>query len=108
MIVSAGALQALAELGSGHPDHAMRGPVKHPAARTTVGYHPPVCSNLGDAIYRITAAIDQLARDAKDSGGDQELTARVADLWQQVSGLDPELARRAQAYKAQADGAPPA
>jgi hypothetical protein len=60
-----------------------------------------VCSNTGDAIDRIVAAIDQLASDAHDLGdkaSEDELTARVAALWQMVSDLDPELARRAQRY----------
>jgi hypothetical protein len=35
-----------------------------------------------------------------------ELAARVAVLWQMISDLDPELARRAQRYASPADGAP--
>jgi len=68
-----------------------------------------VCSNTGDAIDRIAAAIDQLAsdiRDARVTAGQDELTARIATLWQMVSDLDPELARRAQGYTAPADGGP--
>jgi hypothetical protein len=68
-----------------------------------------VCSKTGEAVERIAAAIDQLASDARDgqgeAGGD-ELAARVAALWQMVSDLDPELARRALGYAAPADGAP--
>jgi hypothetical protein len=63
----------------------------------------------GDAIERIAAAIDQLASDARDAGAglsDAELTARVALLWQMVSDLDPELARRAQRYTGPVDGGP--
>lgn len=70
-----------------------------------------MCSSTGDAIDRITAAIDQLAsdiRDAGDAAGHDELTTRVAVLWQMVSDLDPELARRARGYKAQADDGPSA
>jgi hypothetical protein len=37
---------------------------------------------------------------------DAELAARIAMLWQMVSDLDPELARRARRYAAPADGAP--
>jgi hypothetical protein len=66
-----------------------------------------VCSSTGDAIERIAAAIDQLARDAHDARGTtatDELATRVASLWQLVGDLDPELARRAQRYAAPADG----
>jgi hypothetical protein len=81
------------------------------ARQIPAGYHSPVCSNTGDAIDRITAAIDQLASDARDAeagaSGD-ELTARVATLWQMVSDLDPELARRARRYTGPADGGPSA
>jgi hypothetical protein len=63
----------------------------------------------GDAIDRIMAAIDELASDARDARAgtsEDELTARVATLWQMVSDLDPELARRAQRYTGSADGGP--
>ncbi len=86
-----------------------RRPGKPAAAKTTAGYHSPVCSSTGDAIDRIAAAIDQLASDARGANGDAseaELTARVAALWQMVSDLDPELARRARRYTGPADGDP--
>jgi hypothetical protein len=70
-----------------------------------------VCSKTGEAIERIAAAIDQLASDARDGQGEtgsDELTARVATLWEMVSELDPELARRARRYAAPPDGAPSA
>jgi hypothetical protein len=70
-----------------------------------------VCSITGDAIDRITAAIDQLASDARDAragAGEDELATRVATLWQMVSDLDPELARRAQRYTGPVDGGPSA
>jgi hypothetical protein len=61
-----------------------------------------VCSKTGAAIDRIAAAIDQLAMDAQDAKAAEvtvpELAARVAQLWQMVGDLDPELARRAQRY----------
>lgn len=75
------------------------------------GYHSPVCSNTGDAIDRIAAAIDQLASDAHDAeagASEDELTERVATLWQMVSDLDPELARRARRYTGPVDGGPSA
>ena len=66
-----------------------------------------MCSNTGDAIDRIAAEIDRLARDARDFPGNaRELTTRVAALWDMVSDLDPELARRAQRYATPDDGAP--
>jgi hypothetical protein len=68
-----------------------------------------VCSITGDAIDRIAAAIDQLASDAHDTEAgvsEDELTLRIATLWQMVSDLDPELARRAQRYTGLADGGP--
>ena len=57
-----------------------------------------MCSNTGDAVERLAAAIDQLARDARGDASDPALAARVAGLWQMVSDLDPELARRTQGY----------
>ena len=86
-----------------------RRPGKLAAPKIAAGYHSPVCSSTGDAIDRIAAAIDQLASDARDANGEAseaELTARVATLWQMVSDLDPELARRARRYTGPADGDP--
>jgi hypothetical protein len=85
---------------------------KQPRATRLIGYHSRVCSSTGDAIERIAAAIDQLASDARDAdgmrgaAGQRELSRRVARLWQMVSDLDPELARRARRYTAPADGGP--
>jgi len=70
-----------------------------------------VCSNTGDAIDRIVAAIDQLAsdvRDAEPGAREEDLTTRVATLWQMVSDLDPELARRTQRYTGLVEGDPSA
>jgi hypothetical protein len=70
-----------------------------------------VCSKTGDAIDRIAAAIDQLASDSRDARGEasgDELTTRIAILWQMISDLDPELARRARKYTGLADGGPSA
>jgi len=36
----------------------------------------------------------------RGDASDPALAARVADLWQMVSDLDPELARRTQGYTA--------
>ena len=78
-------------------------PPAHPAA---AGYPSPVCSSMGDAIDRIAAAIDQLATDVRDKASEPEMATRVADLWQMVSDLDPELARRRRGYTASAGAAP--
>ena len=59
-----------------------------------------MCSSTGDAVDRLAAAIDQLAGDVHGHANDPELAARVAGLWQMVSDLDPELARRARGYTA--------
>ena len=80
-------------------------PGKAPAGAGRVRYHSAVCSNTGDAVDRLAAAIDQLANDARGDASDPELAARVAGLWQMVSDLDPELARRAQGYTALPGGA---
>jgi hypothetical protein len=86
-------------------------PREQAAPSIPAGYHSPVCSNSGDAIDRIAAAIDQLASDARDAkaeASEDELTMRVATLWQMVSELDPELARRARRYTGPVDGGPSA
>jgi hypothetical protein len=75
-------------------------PAKAPAGAASAGYHSSVCSNTGDAVDRLAAAIDQLASDVHGNANDPELAARVAGLWQMVSDLDPELARRTRGYTA--------
>ena len=64
-----------------------------------------MCSTTGGAVDRLAAAIDQLASDVRGDASDPALAARVADLWQMVSDLDPELARRTQGYTALPGGA---
>jgi hypothetical protein len=64
-----------------------------------------VCSSTGEAVDRLAAAIDQLARDVRDDANDPELAARVAGLWQMISDVDPELARRTRGYAAPPGGA---
>jgi hypothetical protein len=75
-------------------------------ASIQAGYPSRVCSITGDPIDRIAAAIDQLARDAQAASNGPGLAARVALLWQMVSDLDPELARRTRGYTAADDGTP--
>jgi len=82
-----------------------RGLAKGPADLARVRYHSSVCSNTGDAVNRLAAAIDQLADDARGDSSDPALAARVAGLWQMVSDLDPELARRTRGYTALPGGA---
>jgi hypothetical protein len=86
-------------------------PGEQAAPSILAGYDSPVCSMTGDAIDRIAAAIDQLASDVQDAStkaSEDELTTRIAALWQMVSDLDPELARRARRYTGPADGGPSA
>ena len=78
---------------------------KPPAGNAQAGYPSSVCSNTGDAVDRLAAAIDQLAHDVRGDASDPALAARVAGLWQMVSDLDPELARRTQGYTALPGGA---
>jgi hypothetical protein len=61
---------------------------------------------MGDAVDRIAVAIDLLATDLRGKVSEPEMATRVADLWQMVSDLDPELARRKRGYATPADGAP--
>jgi hypothetical protein len=102
------ACEPLGAAGADGAQATIPGAPEPPPPGTQVGYPSRVCSTLGDAIQRIAAAIDQLATDTKGTADEQELTARVASLWQMVSDLDPELARRARAYGPTADGAPSA
>jgi hypothetical protein len=81
-------------------------PRKGTPAKIHAGYHSPVCSSEGDPIDRITAAIDQLASDARDDAEGPGIAARVAQLWQMLGEIDPELARRTRRYTA-ADGGTP-
>src|SRR5580693_1719573 len=81
--------------------------IKPHARSAPVGYPSPVCSNVGDEIDRVTAAIDQLASDAHGDASEPELAARVAGLWQMVGQLDPELARRARGYAEPSNGTLP-
>lgn len=83
-------------------------PGEQPVRGRGAGYHSPVRSNTGDEIGRIATAIDQLESDARSGTGEAELTTRIADLWQMISALDPELARRAQQYTAPPGGTPSA
>lgn len=62
---------------------------------------------MGDAIDRVTTAIDQLASDALGDASEPELAARVASLWQMICQLDPELARRTQGYAEPTGGGRP-
>lgn len=48
---------------------------------------------------RLGAAIDELAAAAQsDASSSQELAGRLAEVWEMVAELDPELARRLARY----------
>lgn len=70
-----------------------------------------MCSNPGERsaqpsggtgqgdLGRLGEAIEQLADAAQgDAAGSQELAGRLAEVWEMVAELDPELARRLTAY----------
>jgi hypothetical protein len=51
------------------------------------------------ALDRLGAAIEELAAAAQAPGtGVQDVTGRLARLWEMVADLDPELARRLAEY----------
>lgn len=102
---AAGCPQARGSPGAGSVEWAAK-PREQPVRGRGAGYHSPVRSNTGDEIGRIAKAIDQLESDARNGTGEAELTTRIAVLWQMVSALDPELARRAQQYTAPPGGTP--
>jgi hypothetical protein len=56
-----------------------------------------VCSIEGDALRRVTEAIDRLEAD-RQSTAPADLAARIAVVWSMVSEIDPELARLASGY----------
>jgi hypothetical protein len=56
-----------------------------------------VCSIEGDALRRVTEAIDRLEAD-RQSTDPADLAARIAVVWSMVSEIDPELARLASGY----------
>ena len=56
-----------------------------------------VCSIEGDALRRVTEAIDRLEAD-RQSKAPADLAARIAVVWSMVSEIDPELARLASGY----------
>lgn len=89
-----------------NPFQGMRKPLRAPEKNR---YHPLVCSiaeGATDPIERIAAAIDQVARDARDLADEPALTARIAEIWLMMGALDPNLARRQQKYTTPADGTP--
>jgi hypothetical protein len=50
------------------------------------------------ALDNLTKAIDKLAADSRDGTTPPHLAERIARLWEMVSDLDPELAKRRAAY----------
>lgn len=110
---SAGRRRPKSSSRTDHADSPASSPSRTPRTGTRkrlrtparIRYHPHVCSIKGDAIERIAAAIDQVAREVRGSA-EPELTARIAEIWLMMGALDPELARRQQGYTAPADGTP--
>ncbi len=91
---------------AGHPD--LR---KRRAARGRAPYGSSMCSNPGgrcaqpsggtgqEDLDRLGEAIDGLADAARaDAASAQELAGRLAEVWEMVAELDPELARRLAGY----------
>ena len=64
-----------------------------------------MCSSEDRAIAEVIRAIDQLAEDAGQGLGADELSARVAAVWGMLAAVDPELARLRAAYEAPGSGA---
>jgi hypothetical protein len=60
-------------------------------------YDSMVCSIEGDALRRVTEAIERLEADRQNTDA-ADLEARVAAVWSMVSEIDPELARLASGY----------
>ena len=56
-----------------------------------------MCSTQAQRIAEIGQAIDKLAADARDT---DRVLPRIANLWEQLAELDPEVARRLATYKA--------
>jgi len=56
-----------------------------------------MCSTPAQRIAEIGQAIDKLAA---DDGDTDHMVLRIANLWEQLAELDPEVARRLATYKA--------
>ena len=61
-----------------------------------------MCSTLADRLAQIERAIDELAAES----GTAEAADRLAQLWQMVADLDPELSRRMAAYRGSGEEPP--
>jgi hypothetical protein len=105
---ASGCPQARGNRGAGGQRYGWPTARNSPSPAPGAGYHSPVRSNTRDEIGRIASAIDQLESDARNTADQAELTTRIAMLWQMVSALDPELARRAQLYTEPPGGTPSA
>lgn len=63
------------------------------------GYRSSVCSISESSLDRLARAIDELAADCRDGTAPGQLAERIARVWEMVSDLDPELARRRSRYE---------
>jgi hypothetical protein len=63
------------------------------------GYRSSVCSTPESPLDRLAWAIDELAADCRDGTAPAQLAERIARVWEMVSDLDPELARRRSRYE---------
>lgn len=70
-----------------------------------------MCSNPAERLADIARAIDELAAlavaayaragdRAADAPDDEQLVTRLAELWELLADLDPEVARRMPVYQA--------
>ena len=72
-----------------------------PANDPRAGYRSIMCSTPAERIAEIGQAIDDLAGEAGTPAvrSDTDPIARVAELWAQLTELDPELAKRLPGYQ---------
>lgn len=62
-------------------------------------YRSSVCSTPESPLSRLARAIDELAADCRDGTAPPQLDERIAGIWEMISDLDPELARRRPGYE---------
>jgi hypothetical protein len=67
-------------------------------------YRSSVCSTSESPLSRLVRAIDELAADCRDGAAQAQLAGRIAQVWEMVADLDPELARRRPGYQGSGDG----
>jgi hypothetical protein len=65
-----------------------------------------VCSTPESPLSRLVRAIDELAAECRDGAAQAQLAGRIAQVWEMMADLDPELARRRPGYQGSGDGHP--